>query len=267
MKKVILVIFCTAILMSGCSSNTADTVSNDVQQVNVSYDQMNNEGIGWGFVRKKGVPPEIPNSQKEVLRKYDCYYIDGNAPKTLYLTFDEGYENGYTSKILDVLEQTSTPAAFFVTGPYLENQQELVQRMIDGGHIVGNHTVNHPNLPKQSVETEKKELSDLNKMCEEMYGVSMKYMRPPEGEYSERVLAVAKDMGYKTILWSFAYKDWDINMQQGADYAFNQVTPYLHDGAILLLHAVSSDNANALEDIINYAKNEGYTFKSLDELQ
>ena len=89
----------------------------------------------------------------------------------------------------------------------------------------------------------------------------------PEGEYSERVLAVAKDMGYRTILWSFAYKDWDINMQQGADYAFNQVTPYLHDGAILLLHAVSSDNANALEDIINYAKNEGYTFKSLDELQ
>ena len=239
MKKVILVIFCTAILMSGCSSNTADTVSNDVQQVNVSYDQMNNEGIGWGFVRKKGAPPEIPNSQKEVLRKYDCYYIDENAPKTLYLTFDEGYENGYTSKILDVLEQTSTPAAFFVTGPYLENQQEL----------------------------EQKELSDLNKMCEEMYGVSMKYMRPPEGEYSERVLAVAKDMGYRTILWSFAYKDWDINMQQGADYAFNQVTPYLHDGAVLLLHAVSSDNANALEDIINYAKNEGYTFKSLDELQ
>ena len=238
MKKVILVIFCTAILMSGCPSNTADTVSNDVQQVNVSYDQMDNEGIGWGFVRKKGAPPEIPNSQKEVLRKYDCYYIDENAPKTLYLTFDEGYENGYTSKILDVLEQTSTPAAFFVTGPYLENQQELVQRMIDGGHIVGNHTVNHP-----------------------------KYMRPPEGEYSERVLAVAKDMGYRTILWSFAYKDWDINMQQGADYAFNQVTPYLHDGAVLLLHAVSSDNANALEDIINYAKNEGYTFKSLDELQ
>ena len=154
-----------------------------------------------------------------------------------------------------------------MTGPYLENQQELVQRMIDSGHIVGNHTVNHPNLPKQSVETEQKELSDLNKMCEEMYGVSMKYMRPPEGEYSERVLAVAKDMGYRTILWSFAYKDWDINMQQGADYAFNQVTPYLHDGAILLLHAVSSDNANALEDIINYAKNEGYTFKSLDELQ
>ena len=132
-----------------------------------------------------------------------------------------------------------------------------MQRMIDGGHIVGNHTVNHPNLPKQSVETEQKELSDLNKMCEEMYGVSMKYMRPPEGEYSERVLAVAKDMGYKTILWSFAYKDWDMN----------QVTPYLHDGAVLLLHAVSSDNANALEDIINYAKNEGYTFKSLDELQ
>lgn len=265
MKRFIVPALCAFMLISGCG-DVADTVSSDIQQVNVPYEQISNDGTGWGFVRRKGAPPDIPDWQKEPLKKYDCYYIDEDAEKTLYLTFDEGYENGYTSKILDVLESTSTPAAFFVTGPYLENQQELVQRMVDNGHIVGNHTVNHPNLPKQSVETVKKELDDLNKKCEELYGVSMKYMRPPEGEYSERVLAVAKDMGYKTILWSFAYKDWDINMQQGADYAFSQVTPYLHDGAILLLHAVSSDNANALENIINYAKDEGFVFKSLDEL-
>lgn len=263
MKKIIIPVLFLTMLLGGCGK--VEETAN-VQQVN-SYEDMSNEGRGWGFVRKKGAAPEIPNWQKEGLEKYGGYYIDENSPKTLYLTFDEGYENGYTSKILDVLEQTSTPAAFFVTGPYLENQTELMQRMIDNGHIIGNHTVNHPNLTKQSVETIENELSELNKKCEEMYGVSMSYMRPPEGEYSERVLAVARDMGYKTILWSFAYKDWDINMQQGADYAYSQVTEYLHDGAIMLLHAVSSDNANALEDIINYAKSEGYVFKSLDELQ
>ena len=266
MKKIIVPMLCAAMLLSSCVA-PKETMNTDTGQEKPPYEQLSGEGTGWGFVRKKGAPPEITSAQKQIMDKYDCYYIDDREQKVLYLTFDEGYENGYTSKILDVLEETSTPAAFFVTGPYLENQQELVQRMIDNGHIVGNHTVNHPNLPKQSVETVQKELDDLNNKCEEMYGVSMKYMRPPEGEYSERVLSVAQDMGYKTILWSFAYKDWDINMQQGAEHAFNQVTPYLHDGAILLLHAVSSDNANALEDIINYAKNEGFVFKSLDDLE
>lgn len=265
MKKFILAALCSALLLTGCA-NAKTTISPSGGSEHPPYEQLKGEGTGWGFVRKKGEPPEISAAQREAMQSYDCYYIDENAEKTLYLTFDEGYENGYTSKILDVLEETQTPAAFFVTGPYLENQTELVQRMIDNGHVVGNHTVNHLNLPKQSVETVQKELSDLNKKCEEMYGVTMKYMRPPEGEYSERVLAVAQDMGYKTVLWSFAYKDWDINMQQGAQHAFEQVTPYLHNGAILLLHAVSSDNANALEDIINYAKGEGFVFKSLDEL-
>lgn len=230
------------------------------------YGALSAEGVGWGFVRKKGAPPEITAAQKRVLDEYGGYYIDEKNPKCLYLTFDEGYENGYTAKILDVLEEESVPAAFFVTGPYLKNQTELVQRMIDEGHIVGNHTVNHLNLPKQTVETVKKELDDLNSECEKMYGTKMTYMRPPEGEYSERVLAVARDMGYKTILWSFAYKDWDVNSQKGSDYAFEQVTPYLHDGAIILLHAVSSDNAGALKSIIQYAKEQGYEFKSLDNL-
>lgn len=269
MKKIFLVILCAMTLLTGCGK-VKDSMSDNVRQVNSfedgPYASLDAKAIGWGFVRKKGEAPDIPAAQCETLAKYNAYYIAQDAPKTLYLTFDEGYENGYTSKILDVLEQTGTPAAFFVTGPYLENQQELVQRMIDNGHIVGNHTVNHLNLPQQSYETVKKEIEELNNTCEEMYGISMKYMRPPEGSYSERVLAEASDLGYKTIFWSFAYKDWDINMQQGAEHAFSQVTPYLHDGAILLLHAVSSDNAAALEDIINYAKNEGYVFKSLDEL-
>ena len=268
MKKLIITMLCTSFILCGCGAEkTEKSETQSAASVSAAdYSALDGSGIGWGFVKKKGHAPDISNKEKETFAKYDCYYIDENAPKAMYLTFDEGYENGYTSKILDVLESTQTPAAFFVTGPYLENQTELVERMIKDGHVVGNHTVNHPNLPKQSVETVQKELSDLNKMSEEKYGYTMHYMRPPEGEWSERVLAVARDMGYKTILWSFAYKDWDRNAQKGKDYAFKQVTPYFHDGAILLLHAVSSDNADALESIINCAKEQGYTFRSLDEL-
>ena len=265
MKKFLITVTCAALLLTGCGAEKSEeTVS--VSSSQTSYESIDNTGTGWGFVKKKGKAPDIPQKDKDRMAKYDCYYMDENAPKTLYLTFDEGYENGYTSQILDVLEATHTPAAFFVTGPYLENQQKLVRRMIDDGHIVGNHTVNHVNLPKQSVETVQKELDDLNKTAQEMYGYTMTYMRPPEGEWSERVLAVARDMGYKTILWSFAYKDWDINMQQGKEHAFKEVTPYFHDGAILLLHAVSSDNAAALQDIINCAKEQGFEFKSLDNI-
>ena len=138
--------------------------------------------------------------------------------------------------------------------------------MIDEGHIVGNHTVNHLNLPKQPPQTVEDEITELNSLCESMYGYKMKYMRPPEGEFSEKSLAVTNDLGMRTVMWSFAYKDWDVNAQKGADYAYQSVMPYLHDGAVILLHAVSSDNASALERIITDAKKSGYTFKSLDEL-
>ena len=230
------------------------------------YEMIDSKGNGWGFVRKKGAPPEITAKQKEDLEKYGGVYLDENNGAALYLTFDEGYENGFTSRILDILAEKKVPAAFFVTGPYLKNQNELIQRMVDEGHIVGNHTVNHLNLANQPVETVQSELEDMNKTCEEMYGVTMKYMRPPEGEYSPRVLAVAKDMGYSTVFWSMAYKDWDVNIQNGAQYAYDQVVPYLHGGAIILLHAVSADNTEALGDIIDAARSMGYEFKSLDDL-
>ena len=112
----------------------------------------------------------------------------------------------------------------------------------------------------------RQEFSELDDKYYQKYGQHMKYMRPPEGEYSERVLAVAQDAGYQTMFWSFAYKDWEQNNVRGSQYAFDSVTPYLHSGCIILLHAVSADNADALEDIINYAKEHGYVFKSLDEL-
>lgn len=233
----------------------------------VDYASLSNKSEGWGFKKNKGAEPDIYESTKKLLEKYDAYYMDQQKPKRLYLTFDEGYENGYTSAILDTLKKCEVRAAFFVTGPYVKKETELMQRMIDEGHIVGNHTVNHPRLPElETAEKMKTELEELNKTVAELYGYDMRYMRPPEGEYSERVLAAARDSGFKTIFWSFAYRDWDTTQQRGAEYAYEQVTPYLHDGAILLLHAVSSDNAAALEDIINYAKSQGYTFSTLDEL-
>ncbi len=251
-------VLCTLV---GCGYTDEVAVNSDV-----SYDNLDSKGTGWGFVRKKGSEPDIPVSQKNILKNYNGFYLGNTNEKCLYLTFDEGYENGFTAMILDILKKTETPAAFFVTGPYLEGQEELIKRMINEGHVVGNHTVNHLNLPKQSVEVLKEELLELNDKCEELYGYKMEYMRPPEGEFSERSLAVTNDLGFKTIMWSFAYKDWDVNNQKGADYAYQSVMPYLHNGAIILLHAVSQDNATALERIITDAKAQGYVFKSITEL-
>lgn len=261
-KIVVLCLIST--FLSGCGVDKTDSA------VSVSagsdYAMLDSNGQGWGFVKRKGLKPEIPSAQIELLRKYNGEYLGEKKGKSLYLTFDEGYENGFTAVILDILKKTETPAAFFVTGPYLNGQSELVRRMIDEGHIVGNHTVNHLNLPNQPSETIKSEIEELNRQCMEIYGYRMKYMRPPEGTFSERSLAVTDDLGMRTVMWSFAYRDWDVNAQKGADYAYESVMPYLHEGAVILLHAVSSDNALSLERIINDARARGYTFKSLDEL-
>lgn len=228
---------------------------------------LDNKGAGWGFVKVKGSKPSIPKKTQELFQKYDTYYMDPREEKVLYLTFDEGYENGFTAPILDTLKKCEVPAAFFITGSYLDREADLVKRMVEEGHIVGNHTENHPNLHKLAdPEKMRTELTELDEKFYNMFGQHMKYMRPPEGEYSERVLALAKDAGYKTMLWSFAYKDWERDAIRGKQYAFDAVTPYLHSGCIILLHAVSQDNSDALEDIINYAKEAGYIFKSLDDL-
>ena len=239
----------------------------DVPADNSKYYNLNSKNIGWGFKKEKGAAPYIDDKTKDMFSRYKTFYIGNQTEKVLYLTFDEGYENGYTGIILDCLKEKQVPAAFFITMPYLKNETELVDRMVNEGHIVGNHSVNHPNLAKISLEKVNLELKGLDDLFYEKYGIHMSYLRPPEGEYSEKLLAYTGDVGYKTILWSFAYRDWDIKNQKGAEYAFNQVTPYLHNGAILLLHAVSSDNAAALPRIIDYAREQGYEFRSLDELK
>ena len=231
------------------------------------YSQLSNDKIAWGLKKVKGEKPEVPESITKTLDEFDGVYLSKSGGKTLYLTFDEGYENGYSGQILDVLKKTQTPAAFFITGDYLENEAELVKRMVDEGHIVGNHTQNHPSMPEvPDVTTLAKEITDLDDQFFALTGQHMRYLRPPKGEFSEKTLAVSKDLGYKSVFWSFAYADWEKDKVNGAQYAYDHVMPYLHDGAILLLHAVSKDNADALEQIIIDAKAAGYTFKSLDEL-
>jgi len=226
-----------------------------------------NKKVAWGLKKIKNSPPQVPTEWKELLKRFDGYYIGDEFKKNLYLTFDEGYENGYTAQILDILKETATPAAFFVTGPYLDKETDLIKRMVNEGHIVGNHTINHPSMPEvKDDEKLKAELTALDEKFFKLTGKKMEYLRPPKGEFSERTLAISKSIGYKTILWSSAYEDWDTNKQRGTDYAINQVTNYFHNGNIILLHAVSKDNANALSSIIKIAKEQGYTFESLEKL-
>ncbi len=230
------------------------------------YGNLSNKIIGWGLKKNVNAPPEIPSSICSLLEKYGSFYI-GKNEKELYLTFDEGYENGYTAKILDVLKEKEVPAAFFITGPYLKTEKDLVRRMVEEGHVVGNHTVHHPCLPTlDSVEKISAELAALDQSFYDEFGKRMKFFRAPRGEFSERTLSLTYDLGYTNVFWSFAYKDWDVNNQKGKDYAYNEIIKGVHDGCILLLHAVSKDNLEALPKVIDDLKAKGYKFLSLENL-
>ena len=216
----------------------------------------------WGLGFSSNPPTGSETS--EYLRKYDAYYIgDREEGKNLYLTFDAGYENGYTSSILDTLNKLNVPATFFLVGHYIETETELVQRMEQEGHIVANHTVSHKNMPSLSKEAFTEELLGF----EQLYPSLGKYYRPPKGTYNENNLKWAKELGYKTIFWSLAYVDWDDNNQPTHEYAFNKLLPRLHDGAIILLHNTSKTNMEILEEFILKAREQGYEFKSLDSLR
>lgn len=227
---------------------------------------LSNKKLAWYFNRKKNhEKPTIDSALKTVADKYGAIYLDESDEKIIYLTFDEGYENGYTAPILDTLKENNVKAAFFITGPYLKKEEDLVRRMVEEGHTVGNHTVNHPSMPDVTDDTKlENELLDLDRMFYEKFGVTMKYMRPPMGEFSERTLAISKRLGYTSVFWSFAYRDWETDNQKGTEYAKNTVLEGLHPGGVILLHAVSKDNANALGDIIKGAREMGYEFGVLD---
>lgn len=225
------------------------------------------EIYSWYFMRKEdNKPPSTEPQYLQMIKDGKGYFLGDTSEKKVYLTFDEGYEQGYTSQILDILKANKVPAAFFVTGSYVKNSPDLVKRMVKEGHIVGNHSNTHPSMPSLSDEQIKQELQTVEDQVKELTGKEMSYFRPPRGEFNQRVLDVAQQEGYTTIFWSMAYRDWLIDNQPGKEAAFNYVVNNIHNGALILLHAVSSSNTEALDDILKEIKKRGYTFASLDEL-
>lgn len=256
MFKILFIIF--VLIFSGCGRGDATET--------VSSDTVSSEKESWGMRRNAPEKPEFTEHQIKLMDKYGCIYMGRGEEKYLYLTFDEGYENGQTGKILDTLKEKGVKATFFITGDYFKAEGELVDRMVNEGHIVGNHTMNHPCVPDIE-ETEKieEEVLSLDRAFYGKYNRHMEFFRPPEGAYSEKTLKVTSTLGYKNVFWSFAYDDWYRDKRRGADYAYNKTMENIHPGCVILLHAVSCDNAEALGRIIDSARDMGYEFLPLNE--
>lgn len=232
---------------------------------------INNHGItedaagkpiySWGLVRgKNGDVPQVAEPDKELLYKYSGVYLGDTDQNKIYLTFDEGYENGFTADILDTLKEKNVKAVFFITGDYLEDSPELVGRMIEEGHEIGNHSKNHYSFAKISSKEVENEIKELDNKLLELFNKTTYFVRPPKGEFNETSLCAIESIGKKCMMWSFAYKDWIINSQNGSKYAYDTIIGNLHNGAIILLHAVSQDNALALGDVIDEARKRGFEF-------
>ena len=229
---------------------------------------LNVNAYGFGF-KKNGEheQPDIGKYQQEI-EGTNSYYVGNNEEKTLYLTFDAGYDNGNLSKILDILKEKDVKATFFVTGDFITREKVLLQRIVSEGHIVGNHTYHHKNITKLDSAKIKEEIFLLNNAYKEVIGTDMPmYFRPPEGEFNKESLLIVKSLGYSTFFWSVAYDDWNTKQQKGVEYAYNKIMDNLHNGAIILLHTVSSDNANVLGKVIDDSRSLGYTFNNLDQFK
>ncbi len=223
------------------------------------------EKFGWSFkLVGEEKSPQIPSKAKELLSEYGGIYVGDTTKKVIYLTFDEGYENGYTPKILDVLKENNIKSIFFITGSYLNKNPKLVKRMIDEGHKIGNHSVSHPSFPEIDDDKMLKEVKNVHDKIKSDYGADIEYFRFPKGEYNERTLKFIKNFGYKPVFWSYTYLDYNVNNQKGADYAYSKVMDNLHNGEVLLLHAVSKDNTEALDRIIKDIIAKGYGILQLD---
>ena len=222
----------------------------------------------WGLsFRQEGAAP-IGTAGVDQLKQYDAAYLGDTAEKVIYLTFDAGYENGATERILDALQKHQAKAAFFLVGNYIEKNADLVRRMVAEGHTVGNHTMHHPDMSKlKDKEAFAKELQDLEELFLEKTGKPLpKYYRPPQGIYSEENLKLAKDLGYKTVFWSLAYVDWKNDSQPSKEEAFAKLLPRIHPGAVALLHSTSETNAQILDELLTKWEEMGYHFGTLEEL-
>ena len=222
----------------------------------------------WGLsFQQEGAPP-TGNATAEELAAVGAYYCGDPTQKRIYLTFDAGYENGYTATILDVLKEQEVPAAFFVVGHYLESAPDLVRRMVAEGHTVGNHTYSHPDMSAIAGEDAfLHELARVEEAYKAVTGQDMPpYYRPPQGKYSKANLEMACKAGYRTFFWSLAYVDWQTDKQPTREQALEKLTGRIHNGAVVLLHSTSATNAAVLEEVILRWKEMGYTFGTLAEL-
>lgn len=222
----------------------------------------------WGFTKaKNGNPPDAGAEFEQLLKEYGAFYRGNPEKKVIYLTFDNGFEAGYTEKILDTLKKENVKATFFLTGHYVTSAPELVKRMVKEGHTIGNHSDKHPNMARLSRDEMLKEWQNFDRKLKEVAGIERTYyVRPPEGTFSKELLKVGNENGYTHIFWSIAFRDWDTDKKKGKEYAYHELVNQLHPGAIILMHTVAEHNAEALPDFIKEAKRQGYTFGTLDDL-
>lgn len=261
--------------MCGCTAEKTTTGRNSGQtdrggqtpaEAALLADNTEKVCYGQGYETDTENRPVGSLQAQEKYGEYGGVFIGSKDDKTIYLTFDEGYENGCTGRILDILKSKNVKATFYVTLDYVKSSPELVSRMINEGHEVGNHTCTHPSLPDISNEEVIEELNGLRRYVSENFGgYRMSTMRPPRGEFSVRTLRAAKNAGYATVLWSFAYNDWNVDDQPDRTKAYERITSATHNGAIYLLHAVSETNTAILADVIDYWQENGYTVRSVKE--
>lgn len=223
------------------------------------------ENWGLGFGEEQTTP--TGNAGAEELKKYNAYYVGDTTKKTIYLTFDCGYENGNTEAILDALKKHNAKGTFFVVGNFLETAPQIVKRMTEEGHLVGNHTYHHPDMSQiGDLSAFQKEMDDVSRLYQEITGEEMrKLYRPPQGKYSTENLTMAKELGYSTFFWSLAYVDWYEDDQPTPQEAYDKLLPRIHPGAIVLLHSTSKTNGEILDELLSKWEEMGYQFGSLEE--
>ena len=257
----IMVLLIAVISISVITNQKEKTINTNTQVVSTKK-------IEWGIKRNDNhEQPDVGSENRKILEENNGICLGNKDSKTIYLTFDEGYEAGYTSEILKILKENDVKATFFLTAHYVNTQEDLVKQMIDEGHIIGNHTVNHKSMPSLTEEEIKKEVMDLHQGIYEKFGYEMKYIRPPKGEFSEKTLQITNSLGYQNVMWSFAYEDWNEEKQPDEEQSKQKILNNLHNGEIMLLHGNSKTNTNILDSVIKEAKNMGYEFKSLDEFE
>lgn len=255
-------------LLAGAATGYMVMTPGQVEAEPESLTSADTSATNWGLSFQEEGKPPVGNASVQELEKYNAYYCEETDKKVIYLTFDAGYENGYTEQILDVLKEEKVPAAFFLVGNYIKDNPDLIKRMEKEGHIVGNHTMSHPDMSAiADEEAFKKELSGVEELYKETTGKDMpKYYRPPQGKFSFSNLEQAEKLGYTTVFWSLAYVDWYVDKQPTREEALSKLIPRTHNGAVILLHSTSKTNAQIFSELIAKWKEEGYQFKSLDKL-